>query len=92
MRVVGDLVLIEIDGDSVHSMLVSDVLDIISYVVQIQINPENFSEGIENLSKSQFGIKFNISIEGQLYVAIVPQVLTMIQNLEKKSALWVPVN
>lgn len=43
LRVVGNLVMIEIDGDSVHSIPDSDVLDIISYAVQIPLNPEDLS-------------------------------------------------
>ena len=89
LQVVGNLVLIEIDGYSVHSLPVSDVLAIISYAVQIPLNPEDLSEGIGSLSKSQLGLKFNIPVEGQLYVAIVRRVLNMIQNPEKKSALCV---
>jgi len=80
---VGNLVLIEIDGDTVHSMPVSVVLDIISSAVQIPLNPEDFSEGLGSLSKSQLGLKFNIPLEGQLYMAIVRRVLNMIHNPEK---------
>ena len=91
LRVIRNLVLIEIDGYSVHSLPVSDVLGIISYAVQIPLNPEDISEGIGSLSKSQLGLKFNTPVEGLLCVVIVWQVLNMIRNPEKKSALWVPV-
>lgn len=92
LRVVGDLIMIEIDGDNVHDIPVSEVLDIISNAIQKPLNPEDLSEGVGNLSKRQLGLKFNIPVDGQLYVAIVRQVLGMIQNPEKKSALWVTVN
>ena len=59
LRVIGNLVLIEINGDIVHSLPVSDVLDIISYAIQLPLNPEDISEGMGSLSKSQLGLKFN---------------------------------
>ena len=49
LRVVGNLVMIEIDGDSIHPIPVPDVLDIISYAVQLPLNPEDLSEGIGSL-------------------------------------------
>lgn len=89
---VGDLIMIEIDGDNVHDIPVSDVLDIISNAVQRPLNSEDLNEGVGSLSKRQLGLKFDIPVDGQLYVAIVRQFLNMIQNPEKKSALWRPVN
>ncbi len=55
LRVVGNLVMVEIDGYSVHSLPVSDVIDIISSAVQIPLNQEDLLEGIGSLSKSQLG-------------------------------------
>ena len=55
LRIVGDLVTIEIDGDSIHEIPVSDVLDTISNAVEIPINPGDIRE-IGSLSKRQLGL------------------------------------
>ncbi len=92
LKVVGELVIIEIDGDSVHSIPIIDVLEIISSATEIPLNLEDLTEGIGSLSQSHLGLKFNIPVDGQMYVAIVRQVINMIQNPVKKSALWIPVD
>ena len=92
LKIVNDMVLIEIDGDSVHTIPVSDVIEIISTAVQKPLNRDDLTEGSSSLSKSNLGLKFYIPVDGIMYVAIVCQVINMIQNPEKKSALWIPVN
>ena len=92
LRVVDDMVIIEIDGRGTYDIPVSDVIDIISNAVEVPLNPYDLEEGISSLSVSKRGLKFYIPVDGQMYVAIVRQVITMIQHPEKKSALWVPVS
>jgi len=91
LKITGDLAIIEIDGGGVYDIPVSDVVDIISNAVQVPLNPENLSEGLASLSKSHLGLKFTIPVGGKLYVAIVRQVVNMIENPEKKAGVWVPV-
>ena len=91
LRVVDDMVIIEIDGEGSYDIPVSDVIDIISQAVEIPLDPYNLEEGVSSLTQTQRGLKFYIPVDGQMYVAIVRQVINMIQNPEKKSALWVPV-
>ena len=92
LRVIDDMVIIEIDGGGTYDIPVSDVIDIISNAVEIPLNPHDLEEGFSSLSASKRGLKFYIPVDGQMYVAIVRQVINMIQNPEKKSALWIPVN
>lgn len=92
LRIAGDAVLIEIDGVGTHDIPVSDVVDIISNAVELPLDVNNLPEGISSLSVSQLAIKFYIPVGGQMYCAIVRQVLNMLANPGKKSALWVPVN
>jgi hypothetical protein len=85
------MVIIEIDGVSSHDIPVSDVIRVISDAVQIPLSLDNLPEGIASLSQSHLGLKFTIPVDCQLYVAIVRQVLNMIEHREKKAALWVPI-
>ncbi len=91
LRIVGDCVLIEIDGVGTHDIPVSDVVNIISNAVELPLDSQNLQEGISSLSVSQLAIKFYIPVGGQMYCAIVRQVLGMIASPGKKSALWVPM-
>jgi hypothetical protein len=92
LRIVGDTVLVEIDGVGTHDIPVSDVVNIISNAVEIPLDPQNLQEGISSLSLSQLAIKFYIPVGGQMYCAIVRQVLNMIASPGKKSALWALVD
>ncbi len=92
LRIIGDCVLIEIDGVGTHDIPVSDVVIIISNVVELPLDPVNLQEGISSLSVRQLAIKFYIPVGGQMYCAIVRQVLNIIASPGKKTALWVPVD
>ena len=90
--IIRDCILIEIDGVGTHDITVSDVVNIISNVVELPLDPVNFQEGISSLSVRQLAIKFYIPVGGQMYCAIVRQVLNIIASPGKKTALWVPVD
>jgi hypothetical protein len=85
------MIFIEIDGGGTHDIPVSDVIDIISNAVEVPLDSYNLEEGISSLSVSKQGLNL-FPVDGQMYVAIVRQVIIMIQNPVKKSALWVPMN
>lgn len=91
LKINNDMVIIEIDGVGTHDIPVNDVINIISNIIEVPLDPNNLSEGISSLSQSKRGLKFYIPVGGQMYVAIVRQVLNMITHPEKKSALWVPI-
>lgn len=76
---------------SSHDIPVSDVIRVISDAVQIPLSLDNLPEGIASLSQNHLGLKFTIPVEGQLYVAIVRQVVNMIEHPGKKAGLWVVV-
>ena len=80
LRIVGDCVLIEIDGVGTHDIPVSDVVNIISNAVELPLDPGNLQEGISSLSVHQFAIKFYIPVGGQIYCAIVRPVVNIIAN------------
>jgi hypothetical protein len=92
LKIVEDMVVIEIDGAGTYDIPINDVINIISNAVEIPLDPDNLEEGISSLSGSKRGLKFYIPAGGLMYVAIVRQVINMIQNPGKKSALWIPVD
>jgi hypothetical protein len=63
----------------IRDIPVSDVVNIISNVVEVSLDPEDLQESISSLSVSHLAIKFYIPIGGQMYCTIVQLVLNMIQ-------------
>lgn len=64
LKIVGDMVIIEIDGVSSHDIPVSDVIRVISDAVQVPLSLNNLIEGIASLSQNHLGLKFTIPVEG----------------------------
>jgi len=89
MKHSGRDVFIEIDGDRTLRVLGFDVTAVVDLGIEIPVNDGDESEGVMSLSNDGRRMVVTIPVGGQEYSALVRQVRNMMENPEKKAAMWV---
>ncbi len=89
MKHSGRNVVIEIDGDRTLRVLGFDVFAVVDLGIEIPVNDGDESVGTMSLSNDGRRMMVTIPVGGQEYSALVKQVRNMMENPEKKAAVWV---
>ena len=88
MKHSGRNVVIEIDGDRTLRVLGFDVIAVVDLGIEIPVNDGDESEGMMSLSNDGRRMVVTIPVGGQEYSSLVKQVRNMMENPEKKAAVW----